>query len=128
MAIQYDTDKDLCVDVRVGNGIACKVYVFVYGEDGHIIPGEFPDTPAMFHFWADDDDAPEYVLPAKLLAKHEKLKVVHVYTPGQIGSGTFSALSLFIQEAESPQAEIIPPRDVAAGDRIYQPIKLESAS
>jgi hypothetical protein len=127
MTVRADPEKDLDCDVRVGNGIACQVYVFVYDKNGHIIPGEFTDTPAMFHFWADDDDAPEYVIPAKLLAKNPVLKLVHAYTPAQIGGGTFQALSLFSQEGEKSQPEVIPPQNVEPGDLIYQPIRVEHA-
>ena len=126
MAITYNDSKDLGVDCRVGVGIACKVRVYVYGEDGHVIPGDFPDTSAMFKFWVDDDDEPEYILSAKLLSKNKKLKIVHRYIPAQIGSGTFSALNLFLQDEKNPQADMIAPIELSHGDFLDHPIRLEA--
>lgn len=125
MVVRYDPTENLDVDLRVGNGIECKVWVWLYDEDGKVIPGDLPNTTAMFEIWADNDDAPEYAIPKKILAANSKLKLVQVYQPGQIGTGTFTSVTIFKQSGKLVDVVNIDPMDVAPGDEVTQRIKLE---
>jgi hypothetical protein len=124
MPIAYDDGSDLGVDLRVGNGIECKVYVWLYDENGQVIPGDLPGTTCMFEMWADDDDAPEYYIPKKVLGKNKRLKLVQVYRPGVVGPGTFGSASTFIQDGRPTQLRTYGPVNIEMGDEISQPILL----
>ena len=124
MAVEFDPKEDLGVDLRVGNGIECTVLVWLYDENGRVIPGDLPGTTAMFEIWADDDDAPEYVIPRTVLAGHEKLKLVQKYFPGLLGPGTFGSTTIFIQDDAKPQIEFYEATSLKLGDTPVQRIDL----